>query len=382
MSGDKPENNEEKVIAPTISASKVAAPEISASHASPEPDKKPKKEKTQGRGALVLAFFAFLIALAAAALAAWMYWQDYQLATAKTQTSNTFQSEIAELSAAQNEMNAAFATQREAMSQLRSDNGSQYADLNRRSQDLELRVQSLATVDRRDWLLAEVEYLLRLANQRAQLSHDARAAAKLLSSADSILKELDDSALYPVRAQLAKEIGALQSSADVDVEGVYLALQALVTQAGKLRLFQAPSYEPEVVETVSEDWQGRLQSGLGRAWDKLRSYIRISHHQENFQLQLAPEQELALRTNLQLMFEQAQMAVLANRPLLYQRALDKAATWLDSYYQLDSHRDALLEQIAQLKATPVGVEVADISGSMRSLKEYLKASRWQKEVRK
>ena len=117
------------------------------------------------------------------------------------------------------------------------------------------------------------------------------------------------------------------------------------------------------------------------AWDKLRSYIRIRHHEENFRAQLAPEQEAALRASLQLMFEQAQLALLAEQADLYHRALEKAAAWLNRYYQLDEHRDTLLQQIAVLAELPIQNEIADISGSLRSLKEYIKSNRWQKEVR-
>jgi uroporphyrin-3 C-methyltransferase len=88
-----------------------------------------------------------------------------------------------------------------------------------------------------------------------------------------------------------------------------------------------------------------------------------------------------LRASLQLMFEQAQLALLANQPVLYERALEKAAAWLNRYYQLDEQRDALLVKINTLAEVQVDAELADISGSLRILKEYLKSKRWQKEAR-
>ena len=81
------------------------------------------------------------------------------------------------------------------------------------------------------------------------------------------------------------------------------------------------------------------------------------------------------------MFEQAQLALLANQPRLYQRSLQKATDWLNRYYQLDEHRDALLDEINTLSKVRVNSEIADISGSLKSLKEYIKSNRWQKEAR-
>ncbi|POP53447.1 uroporphyrinogen-III C-methyltransferase [Zhongshania marina] len=376
MSGDKPEENKEQTTVTTQDPAVISASEPApAKPAKKTPEKKPKSSSN------LLGLLALLVAIAALALAGWMYQQEQLLAAQEQNASDSFKSELRALSASQAEFKSLISTQREALAQLRSDASARLDALSRRSQDLEVKVQSLATVDRRDWLLAEVEYLLRLANQRVQLSHDPRSAAQLLSNADEILRDLDDAALHPVRAEIAKEIGALQSSAQRDVEGSYLALQALAAEAEKLKIYKAPSYEPVVVAEEQSDWQQRLQGGLMAAWDKLRSYIRIRHHEENFRAQLAPEQEAALRASLQLMFEQAQLALLAEQADLYHRALEKAAAWLNRYYQLDEHRDTLLQQIAVLAELPIQNEIADISGSLRSLKEYIKSNRWQKEVR-
>ena len=383
MSGDKPEDNKDAITTPEQKPAVINVPEPSANKKANKPADKPpvKHAVKQKSGGNVLGLLALLIALAALVLAGWMYQQDQLLAAQKQNANADFDSELRALSTSQSEFKALIGAQREALSQLRSDVGTRLDALTMRSQNLEVTVESLATVDRQDWLLAEAEYLLRLANQRAQLSHDARSAAQLLGSADEILRDLDEPALLPVRAELAREIGALQNSAERDVEGSYLALQALASEVEKLRIYKAPSYVPIHVQVEESAWQQRLQGGLTAAWEKLRSYIRIDHHQDNFRAQLAPEQEAVLRASLQLMFEQAQLALLANQPVLYERALEKSAAWLNRYYQLDEKRDALLAQINTLAEVQVDAELADISGSLRMLKEYLKSNRWQKEAR-
>ena len=59
---------------------------------------------------------------------------------------------------------------------------------------------------RTDWLLAEAEYLLRIANQRLLIEQDIRGALAALNAADQVLRETDDVGAYPVREQLAREI--------------------------------------------------------------------------------------------------------------------------------------------------------------------------------
>ena len=66
--------------------------------------------------------------------------------------------------------------------------------------------------------------------------------------------------------------------------------------------------------------------------------------------------------------------------MVYQRALDKAANWLQRYFPLNDRREALATQLEKLGQADIRGERPDISGSLRALKEYSKAQRWQREV--
>ncbi|NIR97783.1 MAG: enzyme of heme biosynthesis, partial [Gammaproteobacteria bacterium] len=52
---------------------------------------------------------------------------------------------------------------------------------------------------RREWAIAEIEYYLRIANQRLQLLRDVDTATTALKLADQRLRALGDPALYEVR---------------------------------------------------------------------------------------------------------------------------------------------------------------------------------------
>ena len=235
------------------------------------------------------------------------------------------------------------------------------------------RLLSLSTTDRDDWLLAEAEYLMQLANQRLLMGKEIEGARQLLAAADAIMVELDDSGLYPVRKALAEDMAKLNAAGKFDLEGLYLRLGALADQADQLQLFAVPALTlPPAESTVSEDWQQQLQSGLAAAWKKLRHYIQIKRRDEIYQPILAPEYEAALRQNLRLMFEQAQWAALQGKQKLYNDSLKKARYWLDNYYTLDEDASrALSNTVKELEAQRVEVYLPDISGSRRALKNYL-----------
>jgi uroporphyrin-III C-methyltransferase len=382
MSGDKSNQGTSPEVAPT------AALEDSAQGAEPAKNEQPKKRSDSrrgtvsksGRGGRLLGFLALLLASFALAAVAWMYRELYLVPKAADPAIAQLAASLDNLQEQQAEWQGRWESQRESLSQLRSDQQRQLAALLARSQNVEARVDKLATVDRKDWLIAEAEYLLRLANQRLQLGRDAKAAAQLLSSADQVLEEMDDTGLHKVRAELASEMAALRSVADFDVEGIYLRLEGLGEALAKLTIFAVPSYEEDPVVVEARAWQDKLASGFRRAWEKLRSYIRIRHREENFQPALAPEQEAALRYSLQLMIEQAQMALLAERPELYRRSLQQAKEWLGKYYQLNEELQGQLDSLDDLTAVPLSREMPDISASLEALKTYIDSRRWQQEV--
>jgi uroporphyrin-3 C-methyltransferase len=235
------------------------------------------------------------------------------------------------------------------------------------------RILSLSTTDRNDWLLAEAEYLIRLANQRLLMGKEITGAKDLLIAAADIIKELDDSALHSVRKALANDVATLNAANKLDVEWLYLRLGAAAQQIDQLRLFEAPVLSAEAVEeTTPDNWQQRFLSGLEVAWEKLKTYLQIRRRDEIYQPALAPEYEAAVRQNVRLMLEQGQMALLAGKQRLYEDSLNKASHWIKTYYTLDaSASQAVLASIDDLKQQQVEIVLPDISASLRALKDYM-----------
>ena len=234
------------------------------------------------------------------------------------------------------------------------------------------RLLSLSTTDRDDWLLAEAEYLMRLANQRLLMGKEIKGAASLLEAADEIIHELDDAALYPVRKALAVDREALRVAGQLDIEGLYLKLGAIAQQASKLELVAMPELTMQPTETTEpENWQQRFQWGLDEAMHKVSQYIQINRRDEIYKPLLSPEYEAVAQQNIQLMFEQAQMAVLSGKQKLFDDSLEKSKQWLQRYYTLDQvATDKILSAIDEVADKKITVELPDISASLRALKDY------------
>lgn len=233
---------------------------------------------------------------------------------------------------------------------------------------------------RTDWLLAEAEYLLRIANQRLMIEKDIRGAMSALEAADEVLAESDDIGVYPVRQQLAREILALKGLTGVDRTGLYLKLEAAIDSIHQLTdqaliNDNAPGF---MVDTGAEEQADPASEPgtLAKAWNTVKSTLMqvvvVRRMDEPVKPLLSPDQSAYARLNLQLMLEEAEMAVLRGNQPLYERALTKARTTIEEWYNASNPRVAALrDTLAELAQKNVDPELPDISQSLDLLKERL-----------
>lgn len=240
-------------------------------------------------------------------------------------------------------------------------------------------VQAQQVISEKDWLLAEAEYLLRLANQRVLMEQSATGALALLRSADEILRQADDVALYPVREALAEDIAALDAVPRLDTEGVFLRLSALNARVSDLRMTpvtdrqQLPDLLEEMTpEAVRDTWGAGAKNALSSAMSKLDQLVVIQHRDEPVEPLLSPEQTYYLQQNLHLMLEQAQHALLQRRQGAYSHSLEKASHWIADYFEpSDATTQSLLRGIDELKAVEVAPEVPSINASLDALQTHI-----------
>jgi len=223
----------------------------------------------------------------------------------------------------------------------------------------------------REWKLAEVEYLLRIANHRLLLEKDVRGTIQLLNSADLILQEMDDFSLHGVRTRISEELQSLGNISVLDYQGLFLRIEALKTDIEKLPLrlprYIAPESDSDNAAAVSTGEEGaynRFMNRIGSMFE-FRSYP-----DEGFRPLLQPDEAGYLEMNLRLMLERAQLALLKRDAVLYSQSLASSKSWLIRY--LDSENDrtqGMLSGIDALLKVEIAVELPSVSGSLNHLLE-------------
>ena len=259
-------------------------------------------------------------------------------------------------------------------------------------------VATLQGADRSDWLLAEAEYLLRIANQQAVLGRDGPAAATLLSSADNVLKELNNSSylkniarskeIAAVRELIAKERDALLMQPNLDREGLYLRIETFIQQLDAMPVVDLKNKNQSIVATIDEakPMSGvlpeataeKVLQSLKGVLKQMGGYLRVQQHDEAVTALLTPDQQLYLKQNLRFMLEQAQIALLQRQQKIYINSLDKASQWISQYYFMDHGvKAALLETLQEFSQESVEDSLPDISGSLSAVQTLIRSRHLQ-----
>ncbi|MCS0541357.1 MAG: uroporphyrinogen-III C-methyltransferase [Aeromonas veronii] len=226
-------------------------------------------------------------------------------------------------------------------------------------QGLQNRVLDLNDKRPNDWMLAESEYLVRMAGRKLWLEHDLVSAITLLGNADERIAALNDPSLMPIRKALAEDIAKLKGMPRIDREGLTLKLAALSDQIELLPLstISMPEAKPEPDQAVStnpDEWE----SNLKKNWVKFtENFVTIRRRDGAVEALLSPQQEIFLRENLKTKLLQAQLSVYREQQALYEDSLDKAQRWLTQYFDTDNSATRYMQgEIDKLKGEQIQID--------------------------
>ncbi|WP_042013077.1 uroporphyrinogen-III C-methyltransferase [Aeromonas fluvialis] len=226
-------------------------------------------------------------------------------------------------------------------------------------QGLQNRVLDLNDKRPNDWMLAESEYLVRMAGRKLWLEHDLVSAITLLGNADERIAALNDPSLMPIRKALAEDIAKLKGMPRIDREGLTLKLAALSDQIELLPLStvsmpEAKAEPDQAVSTNPDEWE----SNLKKNWVKFtENFVTIRRRDGAVEALLSPQQEIFLRENLKTKLLQAQLSVYREQQALYEDSLDKARRWLTQYFDTDNSATRYMQsEIDKLKGEQIQID--------------------------
>lgn len=239
-----------------------------------------------------------------------------------------------------------------------------------------LRLQRQLGKTRGDWLIADAEYLLSVANERLQLGGDIKTTFIALEAADQRLRESGDPAVFKVREAIAGEISTLKNINPPDIVGTFSRLQALSMRMAELPLFLPHAgktrYPPQKPASQDKTEVESFDDLVDSAWQDLKGLIVIRRTEHPVEAVLLPEQADMIRQNLQSEMEIAKIALVRRDPELFRSGLENVRNWLVENYQANAEMNAVLAELKGLQDAADTAKMPDIGGSLKLLRDITK----------
>jgi uroporphyrin-3 C-methyltransferase len=231
-------------------------------------------------------------------------------------------------------------------------------------------LQNVINRDQRGWIMAEIEYLMRMAITRLQLTYDIQGATQALITADQRLNDLADPSVLQVRKALSAEITALKSLQRPDIDGAALQLLSISNRLYLLPAAKQPASQRLTVENTAETpangsfWQ--------QTWAKFKAFIGLRKSD-------APRSAAAIQSELyyieQLLrfeLEAARQGALRLNKEEFDKRLTNARNLLDDHYDRNHEQVIRMRaELATLQESKLIPALPDISGSLHELRKLM-----------
>ncbi len=232
--------------------------------------------------------------------------------------------------------------------------------------------------DKNDWQLAEVEYLLRVAQHKLVLQDDFEGAALTLQAASDRIALMGDPGLLTVRVKISEEIADLKTRKRPDLVGMTLILAQLARQVRTLEPGFAPrveaavpAQESEAPAQETESSPASLQDWLERLERFVDSLITIRY--DDGAKPTAIEADVSnvsetLEDNLKL----ARWAVLERDARQYATLIEQSLRLVREFYDMDNAANGdFRRQLEDLRQMQLNPEKPDITGSLYELRRII-----------
>lgn len=265
-----------------------------------------------------------------------------------------FEQQAADLQAAIDELNTA---QAELAVSIESN-----SRMAHRIEAIEESLSGVTLLQKQRWRMEEVEFLIRVAQERIILNDDVAGAIVLFEAADHQLRELNDYALADLRAAIAEDLLTLRSLEEVDRIGLYSRISALATQSDDLALRQHESGDQLESDSVQAPEPG--------IFERLIGLVRVHDLSDAARPSFLPDETEKVQLTLLLMLEESALALMKGEQELWEASLDRAHTWVEQHYHDSAARFGYLQELDALKSLNVFMHDAQIGAAEDALARF------------
>ncbi len=326
------------------------------------------------RTAPVLGAIAIVLVIA---LGAGLYYHGHQQTIRQTAAVDELQDQLIALQKSQQQDKQQIATLLGEQDKLQQASERQQASFSRQLNELQDKVASISGSDAKTWMLAQADFLVKLAGRKLWSDQDVTTAAALLKSADASLADMNDPSLIEVRRALNEDVSTLSAVAQVDFDGIILKVNQLSNQVDNLRLADNDSDEAPMDDdgTSLSGSLAEWRQNLSKSWHNFMSdFITVRRRDSSAEPLLAPNQDVYLRENIRSRLLIAAQAVPRHQDEIYKQSLESVSTWVRAYFDTsDPSTKAFLEEVDNLSQQSISMDVPDQLKSQPMLEKLMQS---------
>lgn len=318
-----------------------------------------KENKPASKAGVITGAVAILLTLG---LGAGLYYHSHQQNQIQQQVMATLQAQLQDQKDSQQSLRLQLSENKQTVASQLKQTTQQVADIeasekltNAQLETVQLAIANLKMRNPNEWMLAEAEYLIRIAGRKIALEQDIDTSLALLSSASRRLTQLNDPSLLPLRKVIEQDIATLTKLPRIDHDGLALKLAIQAEEVDNLVL--AGLTRPDIVKTDKElsnnssDWK----ENLTKSWQSFSAnFITIRRQDNSVDALLSPQTAWYLTENLKTQLLQAELAVYRQDQAKFKLALKTANSWIKRYYDVNQPAtQAMLTALSTLKDTTI-----------------------------
>lgn len=325
----------------------------------------PQKNKaSKGLFSLIIGFISFS-ALATAVAAGYFGFNQFQQMSTRLQSLEQNEKNV-QIQASENtkiiqrDFSSLQKQLQQTLSDYRVNRDQKVVEIAQQITAAEKQIQFYAGRHQSDWLLAEADYLVRIASNRLSLERDHVTALALLMRADERLILVDDPGLLKIREALSRDITALRLLKREDVAAIAIRISGLMPQLSRLKVasFQLPvetMNEEPIPQETDGDWMSNLKKTLTELSVK---WFDVRNHGRLVKPIMTEESESIVRTNMSLLLQTAQFATLKQHKDLYEHSIKQLEGWITEYFDvLDPTVIAFITELESLAKMSVRIDL-------------------------
>lgn len=222
---------------------------------------------------------------------------------------------------------------------------------------------------RGDWLIADAEYLLTVANQRLHLVGDVATTREALEAADQRLRESGDAAVFKVREQIAKEIALLNGASVPDIVGIYGGIQHLQDAVENLSVFLPHAGKQPEKPQPDADLSEQGHEFLNTVAKQLEGYVVLRHTDQPVTAILTPEEAHFIKQQLKVRLEMIEIALVQQNDTLFVNSIVDAKQWLKKNFAENKETEQFVAELDKLAEVKIRSQYPDVSTSLKMLKD-------------